>query len=186
MEYNLLADLAAHLDVYRKFAESHTAVQYPLKTEGPLVWDNYLQTGGAAALELPSAVQEQPLPLQAAPTDALPLPLTDFTAQAATPSVLADFTTPLAAPPTLSAFPAQTQAPQPLAALEQSGGAGTRLTEYARPETAFTLSGEGATEVTYQPAISGDSNLLGQMNDQLKTQARRYPHPIAYRMEAIE
>ncbi|MBC8585332.1 hypothetical protein [Youxingia wuxianensis] len=41
------------------------------------------------------------------------------------------------------------------------------------------------TPVTYSSAISGDMDILGLVNDRLKTQARRYPHPITNEMEEI-
>lgn len=44
---------------------------------------------------------------------------------------------------------------------------------------------EGDSPVRAQWRISGagDGDLLGQINDRLKTQARRYPHPITNEME---
>lgn len=39
--------------------------------------------------------------------------------------------------------------------------------------------------VTYRTVINGDTDFLGQINDRLKTQARRYPHPITNEMEEL-
>lgn len=39
--------------------------------------------------------------------------------------------------------------------------------------------------VTYRSPIPGDLDFLGLMNDRLKTQARRYPHPITNEMEEL-
>ena len=42
---------------------------------------------------------------------------------------------------------------------------------------------EGPAAVTYQAALSGEGDLLGLVNDRLKTQSRRYPHPITNELE---
>ena len=39
--------------------------------------------------------------------------------------------------------------------------------------------------MTYRSPVTGDLDILGLMNDRLKTQARRYPHPITNEMEEI-
>ncbi len=39
--------------------------------------------------------------------------------------------------------------------------------------------------VTYRSPIPGDLDFLGLINDRLKTQARRYPHPITNEMEEL-
>lgn len=51
---------------------------------------------------------------------------------------------------------------------------------------AFGGAGEGAAPVTLLPSVSADVNLLGAVNDRLKTQARRYPHPITNEMDHLE
>lgn len=39
--------------------------------------------------------------------------------------------------------------------------------------------------VTYRSPIPGDLDFLGLINDRLKTQSRRYPHPITNEMEEL-
>lgn len=39
--------------------------------------------------------------------------------------------------------------------------------------------------VTYRSPIPGDLDFLGLLNDRLKTQSRRYPHPITNEMEEL-
>ena len=43
----------------------------------------------------------------------------------------------------------------------------------------------GARRITYQNPTPGNLDILTMMNDRLKTQARRYPHPIQYEMDGI-
>ena len=58
-----------------------------------------------------------------------------------------------------------------------------RETELAEP-SGFGDDDEVA-EVTYRSPIPGDLDFLGLINDRLKTQSRRYPHPITNEMEEV-
>ena len=58
-----------------------------------------------------------------------------------------------------------------------------RKTEQAEP-SGFENADE-VTEVTYRSPISGDLDFLGLINDRLKTQSRRYPHPITNEMGEV-
>ncbi|MEM1484357.1 hypothetical protein V6615_05690 [Oscillospiraceae bacterium PP1C4] len=49
--------------------------------------------------------------------------------------------------------------------------------------TPVDFGSEAITPVTYQSPVTGDLDLLGLVNDRLKTQSRRYPHPITNEME---
>lgn len=60
--------------------------------------------------------------------------------------------------------------------------------EYQHEPIAFSpldFGEQTVAQVTYQTAASGDMDMLGLINDRLKTQARRYPHPISNEMEVI-
>ena len=48
------------------------------------------------------------------------------------------------------------------------------------PQAASGSPWEGEPELA-----QGEEDLLGQLNNRLKTQARRYPHPITNEMEAL-
>ena len=84
---------------------------------------------------------------------------------------------------------------QDTASLTESGGQSApaapleavRQADYAPQPIAYTsaepLSAPAAA--SYYEAADGDTELLGLVNDRLRTQARRYPHPITNEMEAI-
>ncbi len=58
-----------------------------------------------------------------------------------------------------------------------------RETEPAEP-SGFEDDDETA-QVTYRSPVPGDLDFLGLINDRLKTQSRRYPHPITNEMEEV-
>ena len=70
---------------------------------------------------------------------------------------------------------------------------GTALEAYRQEEASLSpidfspaeFESGPAAQVTYRSPVTGDLDILGLMNDRLKTQARRYPHPITNEMGEI-
>ena len=113
--YNLSAQLAENLQLYRTYMADRTAVQYPDKPEVPLVWDQYLDTQRPVGDDLSVQIRA-----------AVPGETIAYTAEVFS------------------------QTPQ---------------------------------SVNWQNQPSEENSLLEQVNNRLKTQARRYPHPITSETE---
>lgn len=78
------------------------------------------------------------------------------------------------------------------AAAAVSGAPGTpleavRQADYTPRPIAYTPADDIAAPETggYHEAADDDMQMLGLVNDRLRAQARRYPHPITNEMEAI-
>lgn len=68
----------------------------------------------------------------------------------------------------------------PLAAVEQTQSVNAPI-DYLPSE----FESGAVSTVTYRSPVTGDMNMLGLVNDRLKTQARRYPHPITNDMDTL-
>ena len=85
-------------------------------------------------------------------------------------------------PDALPAMTQESRLPEPLAfSVRETAGPG----EFLAFDGAEADSSETAVSVTYRTPVSGDLDLLGLVNDRLKTQARRYPHPLSNEMDAF-
>lgn len=185
--YNVNADLAKNLEVYARFIEARSSVTTPEKLDVPMVWGMYLDTtrpvgeksrlsaegfSAAAPLPLSSPVQEsrQPEGLSAAARDSQ------------IPSLLSVSMQDAQVPDTLPAVIQETRRPEPLAFSAQAAAGPGEPLAFADSETE---AAETAVSVTYRTPVSGDLDLLGLVNDRLKTQARRYPHPLSNEMDAF-
>lgn len=85
-------------------------------------------------------------------------------------------------PDALPAMTQESRLPEPLAfSVRETAGPGESLAF----DGAEADSSETAVSVTYRTPVSGDLDLLGLVNDRLKTQARRYPHPLSNEMDAF-
>lgn len=63
---------------------------------------------------------------------------------------------------------------------------GTDRARETEPAEPFGFGDDnGAAQVTYNSPVPGDLDFLGLINDRLKTQSRRYPHPITNEMEEV-
>lgn len=185
--YNVNADLAKNLEVYARFIEARSSVTTPEKLDVPMVWGMYLDTtrpvGESSRLsaELPST--EAPQPLSAAmPNGGLPRILSASVGSSQQPGTLTAAAQESRIPDPLPAVTQESRRPEPLAfSARDAAGPGEPLAF----DGAEADSAETAVSVTYRTPVSGDLDLLGLVNDRLKTQARRYPHPLSNEMDAF-
>lgn len=160
---NLEAELAANMRVFSDFAKTRAAVNYPAKMDVPLVWDLYMDTARPVGQtqDTASLTESGGQSAPAAPLEAVRQ--ADYAPQPIAYRLQPDSYAPQ---PAVYRLQPDSYAPQPIA--------------YTSAEP---LSAPAAA--SYYEAADGDTELLGLVNDRLRTQARRYPHPITNEMEAI-
>ena len=185
--YNVNADLAKNLEVYARFIEARSSVTTPEKLDVPMVWGMYLDTtrpiGEPSRLSMEISGSEVPQLLSAsAPDGGLPQSFHASVRNPQQPQVLSTTLPEARIPDALPAMTQESRLPEPLAfSVRETAGPGESLAF----DGAEADSAETAVSVTYRTPVSGDLDLLGLVNDRLKTQARRYPHPLSNAMDAF-
>ena len=152
-----------------------------------MVWGMYLDTtrpvGEPSRLSMEISGSEVPQLLSAsAPDGGLPQSFHASVRNPQQPQALSTTLPEARIPDALPAVTQESRLPEPLAfSVRETAGPGESLAF----DGAEADSSETAVSVTYRTPVSGDLDLLGLVNDRLKTQARRYPHPLSNEMDAF-